>query len=54
MLFFFAQERIVGTLLHKQIALYCPHTAWDCVEGGVNDWLAGAFGKPLLILIKIK
>ncbi|XP_034240759.1 NIF3-like protein 1 [Thrips palmi] len=37
------KERIVGTLLHKQIALYCPHTAWDCVEGGVNDWLAGAF-----------
>lgn len=39
------KERIVGTLLHKQIALFSPHTAWDSVEGGVNDWLAGAFGK---------
>ncbi|XP_026272635.1 NIF3-like protein 1 [Frankliniella occidentalis] len=39
------KEAIVGNLLEKKIALYSPHTAWDCVEGGVNDWLAEAFGK---------
>ncbi|KAJ1531709.1 hypothetical protein ONE63_000376 [Megalurothrips usitatus] len=38
------KERIVSTLAERQIGLYCPHTAWDAVEGGVNDWLAGAFG----------
>jgi putative NIF3 family GTP cyclohydrolase 1 type 2 len=23
------------------ISVYSPHTALDCVKGGVNDWLAG-------------
>lgn len=26
--------------LENRIALYSPHTAWDAVNGGVNDWLA--------------
>ncbi|KAI5118574.1 hypothetical protein M0805_004190 [Coniferiporia weirii] len=26
------------------ISVYTPHTALDSVNGGVNDWLAGAFG----------
>ena len=27
------------------IAVYCPHTALDNVSDGINDWLAGGFGK---------
>lgn len=46
------KERIVAFLLEKQISLYSPHTSWDSVRGGVNDWLASAFSvaesKPLL------
>lgn len=34
------KERIVSKCLAHQIALYSPHTAWDSVHGGVNDWLA--------------
>lgn len=34
------KERIVARCLSSQIALYSPHTAWDSVQGGVNDWLA--------------
>lgn len=34
------KERIVSKCLAHQIALYSPHTAWDAVHGGVNDWLA--------------
>lgn len=26
------------------ISIYCPHTALDSVKGGINDWLAKAFG----------
>lgn len=26
--------------LENRVALYSPHTAWDAVSGGVNDWLA--------------
>lgn len=37
------KERVVSYLLEKRIALYSPHTSWDCVRGGVNDWLASAF-----------
>ncbi|XP_075969474.1 cytosolic iron-sulfur assembly component 1 isoform X2 [Anticarsia gemmatalis] len=37
------KERIVSFLLEKRISLYSPHTSWDCVRGGVNDWLGSAF-----------
>ncbi|KAM3963403.1 NIF3-like protein 1 [Aphomia sociella] len=37
------KERIVSFLLEKRISLYSPHTSWDCVKGGVNDWLASPF-----------
>lgn len=26
------------------ISVYCPHTALDSAKGGINDWLAKAFG----------
>ena len=45
------KERIVIDCLVNKIALYSPHTAFDAVEGGVNDWLLKPFGqgdvKPL-------
>lgn len=31
--------RIVTQCLENQISLFSPHTSWDAVEGGVNDWL---------------
>ncbi|KAL7633162.1 UNVERIFIED_CONTAM: hypothetical protein RMT77_016532 [Armadillidium vulgare] len=39
------KERIVGRCLAKRIAVYSPHTCYDAVKGGVNDWLVSAFGK---------
>ncbi|KAH8263574.1 hypothetical protein KR044_010815, partial [Drosophila immigrans] len=45
------KERVVASCLVNSIALYSPHTAWDKVLGGVNDWLAKAVDikgiKPL-------
>lgn len=45
------KERIVSQCLENRIALYSPHTAWDSVAGGVNDWLAsflvGAASRPI-------
>lgn len=41
----FLQERVIGTCIENKIAIYSPHTSWDSVPGGVNDWLASAFGK---------
>ncbi|XP_071519074.1 NIF3-like protein 1 isoform X1 [Panulirus ornatus] len=38
------KERIVARCLEKGIAIYSPHTCYDALEGGVNDWLIQAFG----------
>lgn len=37
------QERVVAKCLEERIALYSPHTSFDSIQGGVNDWLASAF-----------
>ena len=31
--------------LENRVALYSPHTAFDAVQDGVNDWLISPFGK---------
>lgn len=38
-------QRIVSAALCAGIAVYSPHTAMDCMVGGVNDWLAQGLGK---------
>lgn len=38
------KERIVISCLTNKIALYSPHTAFDAINGGVNDWLISPFG----------
>ncbi|MPC89689.1 NIF3-like protein 1 [Portunus trituberculatus] len=53
-----AQDRIVACCLEKGIAVYSPHTAYDTLKGGVNDWLLKAFGELrdigyLLLLISL-
>ncbi|XP_058442809.1 NIF3-like protein 1 isoform X1 [Malaya genurostris] len=46
------KERIVSICLENKIALYSPHTSWDSVTNGVNDWLASslplASAQPIL------
>ncbi|XP_071553509.1 NIF3-like protein 1 isoform X2 [Temnothorax nylanderi] len=37
------KERIVARCLENKIAVFSPHTSFDSVKGGVNDWLAEAF-----------
>ncbi|KAK9890916.1 hypothetical protein WA026_012258 [Henosepilachna vigintioctopunctata] len=45
------KERIVVNCIRNNIAVFSPHTSWDNVEGGINDWLADAFefsnSKPI-------
>jgi len=42
------KERIASRCLCSSIAVYSPHTAYDALKGGVNDWLASAFGPSEL------
>lgn len=37
------KERLVLRCAERRVALYSPHTAWDALRGGVNDWLLKPF-----------
>jgi dinuclear metal center YbgI/SA1388 family protein len=39
-----AEDRVLLRALEAGLAVYSPHTALDAAAGGVNDWLACAFG----------
>ena len=39
------QERIIISCIANNVAVYSPHTTFDAVNGGVNDWLLVPFGK---------
>ncbi|XP_028670710.2 NIF3-like protein 1 [Erpetoichthys calabaricus] len=45
------KERLVVTALEGRVAVYSPHTACDCVCGGVNDWLGQALGLGSVVPI---
>lgn len=36
------KERVVINCIKNQIAVFSPHTSWDAINGGINDWLAKA------------
>lgn len=38
------KERVIGTCIENKIAVYSPHTSWDCIPGGVNDWMVNNIG----------
>ena len=38
------KQRIVMKCIQHGITVYSPHTSWDAVDGGINDWLISAFG----------
>ncbi|MBN3312953.1 NIF3L protein, partial [Atractosteus spatula] len=40
------KERLAVRALELGVAVYSPHTALDCLAGGVNDWLCAALGTP--------
>lgn len=39
------KQRLAIRALESGIVIFSPHTSWDNVKGGVNDWLAGGLGK---------
>jgi dinuclear metal center YbgI/SA1388 family protein len=46
------KERIIIKCIENRIAVYSPHTSYDALKGGVNDWLISPFAgkvEPLKI-----
>lgn len=41
----FRRDAAVFQAIRHGVAVYSPHTALDAAPGGVNDWLAEAFGE---------
>lgn len=39
------KQRLAIRAVEAGIAVFSPHTSWDSVKGGVNDWLVGGLGK---------
>nr|XP_002732104.1 PREDICTED: putative GTP cyclohydrolase 1 type 2 NIF3L1-like [Saccoglossus kowalevskii] len=39
------KERIIVKCIENRIAVYSPHTCYDAMKDGVNDWLILAIGK---------
>jgi dinuclear metal center YbgI/SA1388 family protein len=46
------KQRIVVKCISNSIAVYSPHTSFDVVKGGINDWLASGLGKGKVVAIK--
>jgi len=38
------KERVAVKMVENKVALYSPHTSWDCVVGGINSWLVSPYG----------
>ncbi|XP_037546928.1 NIF3-like protein 1 [Nematolebias whitei] len=39
------KQRLAIKAIEAGIAVFSPHTSWDSIEGGVNDWLVGGLGS---------
>lgn len=39
------KQRLAIRAVEARIAIFSPHTSWDSVKGGVNDWLIGGLGS---------
>lgn len=37
------KQKSIVKLIENRIALYSPHTSWDSIDGGMNDWLINLF-----------
>merc|ERR1719204_32228 len=38
-----AKDRIVMKCIANNISVYSPHTSWDSIDNGVNDWIGSCF-----------
>ncbi|XP_058476139.1 NIF3-like protein 1 [Solea solea] len=39
------KQRLAVRAVEAGMAIFSPHTSWDSVKGGVNDWLVGGLGS---------
>lgn len=47
------KQRLAMRAVEAGIVIFSPHTSWDSVRGGVNDWLVGGLGKRSFRMEKV-
>ncbi|XP_072229849.1 NIF3-like protein 1 [Leuresthes tenuis] len=45
------KQRLAIRAVEAGMAVFSPHTSWDSVRGGVNDWLIGGLGSGQLSVL---
>lgn len=45
------KNRILIKAIENRIAIYSPHTSYDAIKGGVNDWLISCFNGSVSPII---
>lgn len=45
------KQQLAIRAVEAGIAVFSPHTSWDSVKGGVNDWLVGGLGSGQVSVI---
>ncbi|XP_068440031.1 NIF3-like protein 1 isoform X2 [Clinocottus analis] len=45
------KQQLAIRAVEARIAVFSPHTSWDSVKGGVNDWLVGGLGSGQVSVI---
>lgn len=45
------KERLVIRALENRVGIYSPHTTYDAIPNGVNDWLATGLGETFLLVM---
>ncbi|KAM6964248.1 NIF3-like protein 1 [Tautogolabrus adspersus] len=45
------KQRLAIRAVEAGIAIFSPHTSWDSVKGGVNDWLVGGLGSGQVLVL---
>ncbi|XP_076856858.1 NIF3-like protein 1 isoform X2 [Brachyhypopomus gauderio] len=45
------KQQLAVRAIEAGIAVFSPHTSWDSVKGGINDWLVGGVGSGHVLVL---
>lgn len=46
------KQKTLVKCIENRIAIYSPHTTWDSIDGGINDWILSVFNTSKIEPIK--
>nr|XP_055031429.1 NIF3-like protein 1 isoform X1 [Misgurnus anguillicaudatus]XP_055031430.1 NIF3-like protein 1 isoform X1 [Misgurnus anguillicaudatus] len=46
------KQKLAVRAIEGGIAVFSPHTSWDSIKGGINDWLVGGMGSGQVSVLR--